>query len=76
MIYNRSITDILLGVYIYIYIYSLYIQFKGIIHLSQWRKLVDDGGGSTRPENTGCSSNTVRVWRVKKKPLLLDYIAV
>ena len=37
---------------------------------------MDDGGGSTRPENTGCSSNTVRVWGVKKKPLLLDYIAL
>ena len=24
---------------------SLYTSFKGIIHLSQWRKLVSDGSG-------------------------------
>ena len=65
-----NIPKTMLNAWIYIITSSLYIQFKGIIHLSQWRKLVDDGGGSTRPENTGCSSNTVRVWRVKKTSLV------
>ena len=37
---------------------------------------MDDGAGSIRGQNTGCGPTTVRVWGVKKKPLLLDYIAL
>ena len=55
---------------------SLHTSFKGIIDLSQWRRPGDDGAGSIRGKNTGCGPTTVRVWGVKKKPLLLDYIAL
>ena len=37
---------------------------------------MDDGGGYRRGKLFGCSPTTVRVWGVKKKPLLLDYIAL
>ena len=58
------------------YISSLHIDFKGIIHLSQWRKLVSDGVGFTRGKNTGHTPNTRGSGGLKKKPLELDYFEV
>ena len=55
---------------------SLYSTLKGISHFVQWRRPGDDGAGSTRGKSTGCGPTTVRVWGVKKKPSLLDYIAL
>ena len=55
---------------------SLHVHHMSLFHIVQWRRLAVDGGGFRRGKTTGCSSITMRVWRVKKKPLLLDYIAV
>ena len=56
--------------------FSLHIHFKGIIHLSQWRKLVSDGGGYRPCIFMGCSPNTARSGGLKKKSLEFDYVEV
>ena len=38
--------------------FSLYIHFKGILHRIQWRRRVDDGGGSRAGKNIGHTPNT------------------
>ena len=38
--------------------FSLCIQFKGILHRIQWRRRVDDGGGSRAGKNIGHTPNT------------------
>ena len=73
---QREYVYIYILIYINIYIYSLHSTLKGISHFVPWRRLHDDGGGFRKGFFMGCSSNTVGGWRVKKKPLLLDYIAV
>ena len=44
--------------YIYICIGSLHCIHMSLFHFVPWRRLADDGGGSTRGKSTGCTPNT------------------
>ena len=60
----------------YICIYSLYLTLKGILHRSQWRRRVSDGGGYRPCIFMGHTPNTMRSGGLKKKPLELEYCQV
>ena len=51
---------------------SLHSTLKGISHYVPWRRPGDDGAGSTRGKNTGCSPKEMRRQPVEKKPSELD----